>query len=111
MPLLLCPNCNVAMQNVARSGVELDMCPQCRGVWLDRGELEKILEGGREVRQADVKARETFDRELETFQRDPDAWKRSHPYDSEAKRYRYEDDDYHRKHHKKKRFDIFDIFD
>ncbi|WP_332773082.1 TFIIB-type zinc ribbon-containing protein, partial [Phenylobacterium sp.] len=45
MPLLLCPNCNVSMQNVARSGVELDMCPTCRGVWLDRGELEKILEG------------------------------------------------------------------
>ena len=44
MPLLLCPNCNVSMQNVARSGVELDMCPSCRGVWLDRGELDKIIE-------------------------------------------------------------------
>lgn len=110
MPLLLCPNCNVSMQNVARSGVELDMCPQCRGVWLDRGELEKILEGGREVRQADVQARERFDREIDTFHRDPDGWKRSHPYDGEAKRHRYEDDDYH--HRKKKRgFDIFDIFD
>ncbi|MDP3852083.1 zf-TFIIB domain-containing protein [Phenylobacterium sp.] len=110
MPLLLCPNCNVSMQNVARSGVELDMCPSCRGVWLDRGELEKILEGGREVRQADVQARERFDREIDTFHRDPDDWKRSHPYDGEAKRHRYDDDDYH--HRKKKRgFDIFDIFD
>jgi Zn-finger nucleic acid-binding protein len=27
-----------------RSGVEIDYCPQCRGVWLDRGELDKILE-------------------------------------------------------------------
>ena len=44
MPLLLCPNCNVSMQNVARSGVELDMCPSCRGVWLDRGEIDKIVE-------------------------------------------------------------------
>jgi len=110
MPLLLCPNCNVSMQNVARSGVELDMCPQCRGVWLDRGELEKILEGGREVRQADTQARERFDRELETFHRDPDEWKKSHPYDNQAKRYRYDDDD-DRRHPKKKRFDIFDIFD
>lgn len=27
-----------------RSGVEIDYCPECRGVWLDRGELDKILE-------------------------------------------------------------------
>jgi Zn-finger nucleic acid-binding protein len=27
-----------------RSGVEIDYCPQCRGVWLDRGELDKIVE-------------------------------------------------------------------
>ena len=43
VPLLLCPNCNASMTNVNRAGVELDMCPTCRGVWLDRGELEKIL--------------------------------------------------------------------
>jgi len=43
MPLLLCPNCNTSMQIIARSGVELDMCPTCRGVWMDRGELEKVL--------------------------------------------------------------------
>ena len=53
MPLLLCPNCNASMQNVARSGVELDMCPGCRGVWLDRGELEKLLGAGRETAQDD----------------------------------------------------------
>lgn len=44
MPLLLCPNCNVGMLVVQRSGVELDTCPQCRGIWLDRGELEKLLQ-------------------------------------------------------------------
>ena len=27
-----------------RSGIEIDYCPECRGVWLDRGELDKILE-------------------------------------------------------------------
>lgn len=43
MPLLMCPNCNLSMQSVSRSGVEFDMCPNCRGVWLDRGELEKII--------------------------------------------------------------------
>ncbi|MBF8271780.1 MAG: hypothetical protein HW380_885 [Magnetococcales bacterium] len=44
MPLLVCPNCNVGMLVVQRSGIELDTCPQCRGVWLDRGELEKLLQ-------------------------------------------------------------------
>ncbi|KIM00181.1 hypothetical protein CCC_02969 [Paramagnetospirillum magnetotacticum MS-1] len=48
MPLLVCPNCNVGMTNVLRSGVEIDICPQCRGVWLDRGELEKLLQPLRE---------------------------------------------------------------
>jgi len=43
MPLLMCPNDNVSMNTINRQGVEFDMCPQCRGVWLDRGELEKIL--------------------------------------------------------------------
>lgn len=44
MPLLLCPNDNSSMQTVDRSGVQFDMCPTCRGVWLDRGELEKLME-------------------------------------------------------------------
>lgn len=49
MPLLLCPNCQSNMQALNRAGVEFDMCPTCRGVWLDRGELEKIIEGAREA--------------------------------------------------------------
>jgi len=47
MPLLTCPTCNSGMQEVRRNEVLLDVCPQCRGVWLDRGELEKILSLGR----------------------------------------------------------------
>jgi Zn-finger nucleic acid-binding protein len=111
MPLLLCPNCNTSMQNVNRSGVELDMCPSCRGVWLDRGELEKILSDAREAAGADQSARQTFEREVDTFHRDPDAWKRSHPYDPERKQHRSDDDDYYRHKKKKRGFDLFDIFD
>ncbi len=44
MPLLVCPNDGAGMQEVNRNGVLIDICPQCRGVWLDRGELEKLLE-------------------------------------------------------------------
>lgn len=39
-----CPICNVDLQMTERQGVEIDYCPQCRGVWLDRGELDKIIE-------------------------------------------------------------------
>ncbi|MDZ4108573.1 MAG: zf-TFIIB domain-containing protein [Brevundimonas sp.] len=46
MPLLLCPNDNGSMQTVDRAGVQFDMCPNCRGVWLDRGELEKLMAAG-----------------------------------------------------------------
>ena len=44
MPLLMCPNDNAPMQTLDRHGVQFDMCPTCRGVWLDRGELEKLME-------------------------------------------------------------------
>lgn len=46
MPLLLCPNDNSSMQTVERAGVQFDMCPTCRGVWLDRGELENLMAAG-----------------------------------------------------------------
>jgi len=40
-----CPNCvNVELVMSDRQGVEIDYCPQCRGVWLDRGELDKLIE-------------------------------------------------------------------
>lgn len=39
-----CPNCTLDLVISERQGVEIDYCPQCRGVWLDRGELDKILE-------------------------------------------------------------------
>ena len=39
-----CPVDNTVLTISDRQGVEIDFCPQCRGVWLDRGELDKILE-------------------------------------------------------------------
>jgi uncharacterized protein len=40
-----CPTCTNALLVMSeRQGVEIDYCPQCRGVWLDRGELDKLLE-------------------------------------------------------------------
>jgi uncharacterized protein len=39
-----CPIDNTELVMSERHGIEIDYCPQCRGVWLDRGELDKILE-------------------------------------------------------------------
>jgi len=56
MPLLLCPNDNSSMQTVDRDGVQFDMCPSCRGVWLDRGELEKLMATAQAPAQASAPA-------------------------------------------------------
>lgn len=40
-----CPTCkDINLVMTDRQGVEIDYCPECRGVWLDRGELDKIIE-------------------------------------------------------------------
>lgn len=39
-----CPICSVDLVMTDRQGVEIDYCPKCRGVWLDRGEIDKIIE-------------------------------------------------------------------
>jgi Zn-finger nucleic acid-binding protein len=40
---LACPSCSATLVPVDRSGVTIDACPGCRGVWLDRGELDKLV--------------------------------------------------------------------
>lgn len=39
-----CPRCEVVMSEVLKAGVAIDVCPQCMGIWLDKGELDKIIE-------------------------------------------------------------------
>ena len=48
---MTCPSCGGALTELDRSGVRIDACRACRGVWLDRGELDKIIE--REARGGD----------------------------------------------------------
>ncbi|MBU5405571.1 zf-TFIIB domain-containing protein [Paraeggerthella hongkongensis] len=93
-----CPLCNVDLIMSERQGIEIDYCPQCRGVWLDRGELDKIIE-----RSTSLAA---------------PAAAPSASYASAPERYderRYEDkyrDDYYKKGKKKKRGDFLgDLFD
>ena len=94
MPLLMCPNDNAAMQTLERSGVQFDMCPTCRGVWLDRGEMEKLLEAERAAGGGDDRPRREEHR----------------PDYRPPERYR-DDDDHKYRGGYRKRGSIFDIFD
>jgi Uncharacterized protein conserved in bacteria len=83
-----CPNCDETLVMADRQGVEIDYCPKCRGVWLDKGELDKIIE-----RSADFES----------------GYRKN---ESDQQRY-YDKDDYKRQQHphKKKRGFLGDFFD
>ena len=46
-----CPNDETTLVMSERSGIEIDYCPECRGVWLDRGELDKIIDRSASMEQ------------------------------------------------------------
>jgi Zn-finger nucleic acid-binding protein len=95
-----CPVCSVELRMTDRQGVEIDYCPQCRGVWLDRGELDKLIERS----ATSAVARESDDRPPRP--RDYD----DRPRDSDRPReYRDRDDDYHKKKRKGWLGEIFDF--
>jgi len=105
-----CPVCNLELQIATRAGIEIDYCPNCRGVWLDRGELDKIIE--RHVQETQSLSRGA----PPPYAPEPSP----PPYRGEpprpARRYDeddYYDDEYKRKRRKKRDWleDLFDIFD
>ncbi|WP_312599244.1 zf-TFIIB domain-containing protein [Brevundimonas sp.] len=103
MPLLMCPNDDAGMQTLERNGVQFDMCPACRGVWLDRGELEKLMSAAVEEGRAAAQSAPAPAPQAYAPQGQP--WGQSALYRDE----RHRDGDY--RHKKKKRDSIFDIFD
>jgi len=59
-----CPVCgDTDLVMSERQGVEIDYCPRCRGVWLDRGELDKIIERSERDDRPDDRDREHRDRD------------------------------------------------
>jgi len=44
-----CPLCKIPLLIADKQGIEIDYCPQCRGIWLDRGELEKLIERSAQI--------------------------------------------------------------
>ncbi|KAA0946369.1 MAG: zf-TFIIB domain-containing protein [Gammaproteobacteria bacterium] len=95
---LLCPACRVDLVMSERQGIEIDYCPKCRGVWLDRGELDKIIE-----RSADAGPAQT-----QTYAPKP-APQQGQPSPSQG----YYDDGHGSGHggHRRKRSFLSDLFD
>ena len=60
-----CPVDGATLEMSERKGVEIDYCPDCRGVWLDRGELDKILDRAEAVAPPSSPPRRTDDREFD----------------------------------------------
>ena len=95
-----CPVDNEALVMADRNGVEIDYCPKCRGVWLDRGELDKIIDRAMAATPAPVAPAPQ-----------PQAAPQ-HRHPAPPPRYHHDDDDY-RYGYKKKRKESFlgDLFD
>jgi hypothetical protein len=56
-----CPVDGATLAISERSGIEIDYCPECRGVWLDRGELDKLIKGVNEYEEHSGRGRERFE--------------------------------------------------
>ena len=93
-----CPTWSVKLQMAERQGVEIDYCPQCRGVWLDRGELDKIIE--RSIPPTDSNPSQTHEYE-NAYSRDD-----YHPDDR-----RQDDRHYDKNGKRRKRSFLGDLFD
>lgn len=65
-----CPNCDETLVMTERQGIEIDYCPKCRGVWLDKGELDKIIE--RSSVQSQQELKQNKEKENKQYEDDDD---------------------------------------
>lgn len=106
---MLCPVDGETLVMADRSGVEIDYCPKCRGVWLDRGELDKIIE------RAAAAAPPPAPASVPVWTAEPRGTEppRSEPPRRPDDRYRRDDDDDDDRRYPKRRHESFlaDLFD
>jgi hypothetical protein len=109
-----CPVDNETLIMADRNGVEIDYCPKCRGVWLDRGELDKIIERAASAPAPAPAAAPTRRAEAPVHYPEP---RRDGPRDGgghhDGDRRRYDDDDDDDRYGRRKRRESFlgDLFD
>jgi uncharacterized protein len=97
---MTCPSCGGDMVELERSGVRVDACRSCRGAWLDRGELDRVVEQERRVVGGVDDDEEDFVREM-TGHGKPE---KSYGLDKKTAERIYSDYRSHRKQHKRKSF-------
>ena len=108
MPLLISPIDGSPMKQIQRFGIELDICPASGGVWLDKGELEKLIALIKEATAEEERIFSSRDK------RDNKYEERSYREDEYRKPYYKEHDDYHHKGKYKKKgalHQMMEIFD
>lgn len=100
-----CPVDQTTLVMAERHGVEIDYCPTCRGIWLDRGELDKI------IAQVEAPAAPPVTLREPAPQQPP---RRADPEDRDDRRRRYDDDDDRdgdRRYRKRREGFLSDLFD
>ena len=103
---MTCPSCGGELVELERSGVRIDACRRCRGVWLDRGELERVVERERRVVGALDDDEDDFVREMTGHSKHG----KGYGLDSKMAERIYSDYRSHRKHKKRKSF-LDELFD
>jgi uncharacterized protein len=123
--MVVCPRDGASLVEVNKSGVQIDVCPECKGVWLDRGELEKILQITRDLerefadppRVQPIVAQPEIRRPDARLEPRPDARLEPRPEYRDSRGYRRDDDDderdddYGKRKRKSGLSKLFDIFD
>ena len=107
-----CPVCaNAQLVMSERQGIEIDYCPQCRGVWLDRGELDKIIERSSSA-TATATAPEGFGRQATPRPEERPSYPQGRP-DQYKEHYRDHDKDHYKDeyHRRKKKGFLGELFD
>lgn len=105
---MLCPVCKTSLALSDRNGIEIDYCPQCRGVWLDRGELDKIIErDAQQYQQAPQAAPQQPAPPPQGYAQQPQGY--SQPQGYADPRYGYSDKKYYKQ--KRKKHWLEEIFD
>jgi uncharacterized protein len=89
-----CPVCNIDLLMAERQGIGIDYCPTCRGIWLDRGKLEQLLDNSIQIQNQNNVRNYSKDKYLEHYENNQER----HHYDDD-------DDDDHRYYEKDKHHD------
>lgn len=107
-----CPVCeNSRMREVEKNGIMIDVCPSCKGVWLDRGELDKLMGDVREVREEYNEWHYRDDDDRRGYAQQQPSYPPQQSSDSHQA-YGKHNGDYYKKKKKKSVLDMFgDLFD